>query len=122
MTPGWHITDQGGALILSRRATVRWDIRVEATLPTTLSGAGLSRRRLAQQIRQDMWRVLQSVRGFLPAVQISARATDHLIVAGGDLDGTQAPLSYMEGRIAELLADPVHIARWTSHARRRASA
>ena len=105
-------------LTVSRRTPPRWDIRVEAAL----SASNLSRRRLALQIRQDMWRALQSTRGFLPAVEVSEGGGLYHIAAGGDLDGTRAPKGHMEAKIADLLADPAHVNRWKTHAKRRVAA
>ena len=58
-------SDINGEYIMARRLPARFDLCVETTLPL------MSRRKLALQIRQDMWRVLQNLRGFLPAVSVT---------------------------------------------------
>lgn len=59
MTVRWHITRGVGELTLSRQLPARFDVVASTTLP---EGDPL---RLAHQIRQDMWRMLKRVRGFL---------------------------------------------------------
>ncbi|MEE4117794.1 MAG: DUF6497 family protein [Paracoccaceae bacterium] len=107
---GWHILREGDAVTVTRRLPLRWDVAAETALP----GAG--RLRVAQQVRQDLWRRLRRLRGFAPAVRV-ARADGGLAVrAGGRVDG---PLDRqgVEARIAELLADPAARARWLRCAR-----
>jgi hypothetical protein len=84
---------------------------------------------LAQQIRQDLWRALQSTRGFSPVVEVTS---DHsgqggapgairvMASAGGRLDVAQVPRAAMIAKIEALLADPANRARWHAHAARQA--
>jgi len=104
----WHITRTDDALTLSRRLPARFDLAVETTLP------GGDPVRLAHQIRQDMWRALQSLRGFAPAVEISAAGEGLRVRAGGQVAG-QVP-GNAAGRIAEVLDSPANRARWLRHA------
>jgi len=109
MSRGWHILREGGALTLARHLPVRFDIGVEAGFPR------MGRLRLAQQVRQDMWRALRSVRGFSPVVRVEEREEGLVLRAGGRLDGP-APRAALEARIAALLACPAHRARWRAYA------
>lgn len=106
----WHITRTDDALTLSRRLPVRFDLAAETTLP------GGDPLRLAHQIRQDMWRALQSLRGFAPAVEISAEGQGLRVRAGGQAAGP-VPANAAE-RVAAVLGCPANRARWLRHARR----
>jgi len=102
---GWHILrDDGGALTLCRRMPPRFDVMAETHLP------GGSALRLAHQIRQDLWRLLQRVRGFAPVVRLVPEADGWQVAAGGALAGR--PAHDTEARIAALLDSPAHRARW----------
>lgn len=107
----WHIDRTATALTLSRRARVRWDVAVEACFPPARKG------RLAHQIRQDMWRKLQSLRGFSPAVRVVEDGPHLRIVAGGDISARSFPRSRVEAQISELLTDPEKKERWLANAR-----
>lgn len=105
MTKGWHIDRDAGAVTVSRRVPVRFDLAVEARLP-----AARSLTRMAQQIRQDLWRGLRDLRGFAPAVRVERRPGGLLVRAGGQVDGPIPATA--RAQIADLLADPVRRARW----------
>jgi len=107
----WHV--QGDEpLVLTRRLPPRFDVVAEVRFPA------VPRRRLAHQIRQDLWRALQDVRGFSPVVGIR-RAGDALrIRAGGRIDAGPVPRDHVQARIATLLSDPVRRARWQRYAAR----
>ncbi|MEM8850981.1 MAG: hypothetical protein AAGE03_13225 [Pseudomonadota bacterium] len=108
---GWFERREGAVYGLTRRAPVRWDLRVEADLPE------MGRRRLAHAVRQDMWRMLRDLRGFVPAVEVTRRAEGLRLTAGGAVDG--AVPARAAARIAEMLADPVKRAAWARAARHR---
>jgi hypothetical protein len=107
---GWIISEQAGRLRIARQPNLRWDLKVRATFPIC------RRRRLGQQILQDMWRNLQDVRGFCPAVELWRDAD--LVVAdiGGDVQGRFAR-GWTEGRITDLVNDARLRARWERFAR-----
>lgn len=108
----WHIVKDGqGGLTLSRRLPARFDFAVEATLPAC------DPVRLAHQIRQDVWRKLQGLRGFLPVVEIVASGNKLCVRAGGSVQGS-VPAAHAEGLVSEILHDPKRRARWVMHARR----
>lgn len=106
----WHITRTDSSLTLSRRLPARFDVAAETVLP---AGDPL---RLAHQIRQDMWRRLQSLRGFSPVVEIAAEGQGFKVRAGGQVTG-RVP-SNAAGQIAEVLENPASRARWIRHAGR----
>lgn len=101
---GWHILREDGALTLARRLPVRFDLAVETRLPPA------RKLRIAQQVRQDMWRALRGLRGFAPAVTVREDGSGLRVIAGGQVDGPWPDDT--ELRIAELLASPRNRARW----------
>ncbi len=96
---------------MARHLPPRFDVRAETVL------AKADPLRLAHQIRQDMWRALQNMRGFSPVVRVETRAEDVKITAGGRVEG-RVPTNAAEG-IAEVLENPGNRARWLRHARLR---
>ena len=108
--PHWHIIREPDALTLARRLPVRFDICAVAELP---SGGLL---RMATQIRQDMWRALQHLRGFSPVVRVTRERNIIKAEAGGRVDTPTFPKAQAEAAIEEILANPVNLARWTRYA------
>ena len=108
----WHILREGATLTMTRSLPVRLDVFAETLLP---SG---SRLRLAQQVRQDMWRRLQGLRGFLPVVCVTQEGDMCRVVAGGRVDG-RFPKSQTEKAISDMLTDPQLRARWSAFAAHR---
>jgi hypothetical protein len=106
----WHEIDEDGALTLTRRVPVRFDLAVEGWLPEA------PRRRVAHRLRQDMWRELQALRGFAPAVSVW-RAAGGLRVRAGGAVAARCPRDAAEARIAALFEDPARVARWTGAGR-----
>ena len=102
----WHEIEEEGALTLTRRMPVRFDLAVEGWLPEA------SRRRVAHRLRQDMWRELQDLRGFAPAVKVWRVAGGLRVCAGGAVAARFARAA-AEARIAALFQDPARVARWT---------
>ena len=108
--PRWHMIRDETVLTLARQLPARFDVAATASLPP------LRRGRLAHLIRQDLWRALQSLRGFSPVVQVTTTPDGLSVTAGGRVSGpvTQAT----QTQIAALLADPHLRARWISNARK----
>lgn len=105
MGKGWHITKDAGQVTVSRQLPARFDVSASTQLP------GGDAARLAMQIRQDLWRDLQRLRGFSPVVQITNHADGHLNVqAGGRLMGRVS--ANLEVEILTVLEDPKNRARW----------
>jgi hypothetical protein len=109
----WHILKDEGALTLARRLPARFDVAVTAVIE---GGAGLRKSRIAAQVRQDMWRSLQNLRGFAPVVRVAERGEDLEITAGGTVAG-RFPKSDTEARIRALLDSQDHRIRWVRFAR-----
>ncbi|MEY8880977.1 hypothetical protein [Donghicola sp. XS_ASV15] len=108
----WHIVKDGqGGITLSRQLPARFDFAVAATVPACHPV------RLAHQVRQDMWRALQGLRGFLPVVEIVKDGNQMYIRAGGAVQGS-LPLAYVQGLVSQILHDPKRRARWIMHAGR----
>jgi len=108
---GWHIVKRSDGLTLARRLPARFDFAAEAAFPE------VHMRRLAQQIRQDLWRLLQNLRGFSPVVDVARLGEGLWAKAGGQ---AQAPWpKHTEEQVATLLLDPVKRARWVRYARDR---
>ena len=103
---GWHTHETEGELILARRWPARFDLSVETRLPPVGRKA-----RLAHQVRQDLWRALQSLRGFSPCVSVREVDGATLLRAGGQLD-TSAPRALAEARLAAVLHDDDNRRRW----------
>lgn len=102
---GWHILREGPVLTLARRLPVRFDLVAEADF------APGRRLRLASQIRQDMWRKLQGLRGFSPVVEVTQTEIGLHVRAGGALPKGPNP-AYAVSQLETLLADPALRARW----------
>lgn len=113
MADRWHILRDHDGLTLARTCPPRFDIWADTVLPLA------DPLRLAHQIRQDMWRALQKVRGFSPVVRITADTAQVHIRAGGRIDGVVPARA--SGRIADVLENPVNRDRWIRHATRRSS-
>lgn len=106
----WHITREDGGLVLSRQVPPHFDVAASVGLPAA------DPLRLAHQIRQDMWRAVQNVRGFSPVVKIEAQGEGLLVTAGGRVAG-RVP-GNLASEIRAVLEDESKRSRWLRHARR----
>ena len=102
----WHILRDENVLTLARRLPVRFDLSAQTVLP---DGARL---KVAHQVRQDMWRALQGLKGFSPVVQVARTAAGLEVTAGGQVSGP-VPRAHAEAQIADLLENPKNRARWS---------
>ena len=102
---GWIIQKTSEGVLVCRRLPARFDLSVEAYFPLCRMG------RLAHQIRQDMWRALQNLRGFMPIVEVT-RARDHLIVRAEGQLNCVAHIAFANERLCALLTDQDLRARW----------
>lgn len=108
MSTRWHILRDEASWTLSRQLPVRWDLQAEVLLPMCHPI------RLMHQVRQDVWRALQGMRGFAPVVALTVAGDGWRVTAGGAALGTVAPV--WSERLMAVLSDPAHQARWVRHA------
>ncbi len=101
----WHILREGDVLTMARRLPVRLDLSVNTRLPDG------SRLRVAQQVRQDVWRALQNLRGFAPVVRVERCGSGLHVTAGGQVEGVFSK-AHAEAKIAQVLENPEKRARW----------
>lgn len=95
---------------MARQVPPRFDVAVSVEFPPA------EPLRLAQQIRQDMWRAAQAVRGFSPVVKVEAQGDSLLVTAGGRVAG-RVP-GNLASEIKAVLEDEARRSRWLRHARR----
>ncbi len=110
---GWHILTDAEGLTLARRLPVRWDVWAEAIFPIVRP------LRLAQQVRQDLWRLLARQRGFSPVIRVTTGGDGLVLRAGGQVAGPVP--SATSDHIAGLLADPDRRQRWIAHSMPKAT-
>lgn len=96
--------------MLARRLPARFDVAVD----TRLALAG--RLRVAQQVRQDLWRSLQGQRGFSPVVEVIAEPDGLAVRAGGRIESARFDRAVLEARIADVLEAPAKRRRWVMRA------
>ncbi|MBM7069568.1 hypothetical protein [Actibacterium sp. 188UL27-1] len=110
MASHWHILRDGAVVIVTRQLPPRFDVMAQTELPDA------GRLKIAQQVRQDMWRLLQKLRGFSPVVSVERHAAGLTVRAGGR---AMHPFhrTTLEAQLAELLAEPERRARWLRHAK-----
>lgn len=111
----WHILKDDQSVTVARRVPARFDVVSEAKLPLG------DKLRVAQQVRQDLWRALQNQTGFSPVVEVRESDGALSIRAGGQCDRKIARQT-VESRIADLLNDASKRARWVRFAQRRGGA
>lgn len=109
----WHTSRDGDTITVSRKRTAQFDLAEVTFLP----GEGLARGLVAHQIRQDMWRKLQRLRGFCPAVRVTTQPGGVAVLAGGAVEGPVTDRA--RSQLADLLGDPALRERWVSNARKR---
>lgn len=109
MANRWHILREGATLTVTRHLPVRFDVVASARFPR------VRRLRLAHQVRQDMWRALQRVRGFSPVVEVTEIRGELTLRAGGRAEKPFNATS-IEAKIADLLCDPGLRRRWIAQA------
>lgn len=114
------VEDQTPDGLLVRRAAVpdRWDIAVARDWPVgPLGDRAKVCRRVARQIRQDVWRAIQATRGFSPRILVAFTENQLYITAGGVLVNGRAPPGLAD-RIAGVLDKPDNRRRWVRFAAR----
>ncbi len=102
----WHILREGATVTVTRRLPVRYDVGLTSVLRRCDRPL-----RLAQQVRQDLWRAVRDLRGFAPAVTVRMTEAGAEITAGGRVEGP-LPRAQVEAAIREMLDDRARQARW----------
>ena len=101
----WHIRSDGDTLTLARGNRARLDVAAQTCLPDA------GRARIAHQVRQDMWRALQGVRGFSPVVQVRREADRLHVTAGGQISGPFVR-AHIEDLIRSVLENRLYSSFW----------
>ena len=96
---GWGMQKISGAFLICHYISVRFDLSVETHF------LYLRFRLLASQIREDMWKAIQNLCGFLPAIEIKKGTDDLSVLAGGRLN-CPVHITLVEVRLRKLLHDP----------------
>lgn len=104
----WHILRDGDALTVCRHVPPRFDFAARTLLPRA------NPLRLAHQIRQDLWRALQSLRGFSPVVALVPEGEQWSVTAGGR--AARAVPASVIACAQDVLTDADNRARWLRHA------
>ncbi len=104
----WHIHQTADSYTLARHWPPRFDVQATSVFPP------LRADKLARQVRQDMWRALQSLRGFSPVVKIQNELHGTMVTAGGRVAGRVPPGT--DQQIKAILDDPRLRARWSNWA------
>lgn len=105
---------RAGAGALRGEASVRDGWRAEA------ADAPRFRRRLAHQVRRDLWRALRRVRGFAPVVRVEGPEAGRVTVQAGGRLAAPGAEAQVRAAAAALLADEALRGRWTAFAAREA--
>ncbi|MEM6624356.1 MAG: hypothetical protein AAF674_19195 [Pseudomonadota bacterium] len=118
----WSLThDAGRTHLVARGIPDRWDIWAAAVWTADLPADPLSpqvRARLAHQIRQDIWRAAQRVRGFVPRVTLE-QTDGHLTIRAGGTITTDTPCpAGLTDALAAILQNDKNRRRWMTHATR----
>lgn len=108
MSARWHILREADSVTLARHLPPRLELAVQTTLPR------VNPVRLAHQIRQDLWRSLQSLRGFSPVVRLDPVEGGWAVTAGGRAPQPIADAVF--ARAQAVLDDTSNRARWVRHA------
>lgn len=108
MPNSWIIETSDAHVLVTRRKPVRWDVVARAEFPRCHA------LRLAHQIRQDMWRELQRIKGFCPAVEVTL-GDRFQVRAGGRVARHVHPQA--NGWVQALLTSESHRRRWLAYAR-----
>lgn len=111
MRSKWHISRSPERLVLSRSGFEHFDVSAQTRLPLC------ARARLAHQIRQDIWRSLQNLRGFSPVIEVRNEGQTLRVTAGGQIRVSPFPKAQIESKLASLLADRQTRMRWIQNAK-----
>ena len=110
----WHVRSEGETLTLARGKRARLDVAACTSLPDA------GRAKIAHQVRQDMWRALQHLKGFSPVVKVRREAGELHVTAGGEVSG-RYQREHVEWVIQGVLDNPERRTRWLNYARHKSA-
>ncbi len=110
----WQVVREGGSVRLHRPGAGVMDVSVVSVFPNCLRPIVL-----AHEVRKDLWRMLQRLRGFSPVVAVAPCADGWRVTAGGQVRSAVWPRVQTERQLRDLLDDPARRRRWIAHARVR---
>ena len=111
----WFHKQLGDAYFIAKRFPLSFDLLAETNFPVCRPKI------LALQIRQDMRRLLQNLRGFLPAVEVRVSVFCMHVRAGGQLT-CSVHVQSAQFKLQNMLDDPVYRKRWKDYATLRRGA
>lgn len=111
---GWHIQRDETGVTIARHLPAQFDLCGETALRVARP---VSRTRIAHQVRQDLWRALQHLRGFSPVVQVGQGDGLLTIRAGGRLSAATSQTAALR-QLHAVLDDAANQQRWINHAGR----
>ncbi|MBY8974555.1 hypothetical protein KHP62_01975 [Rhodobacteraceae bacterium NNCM2] len=116
----WTVIEAEGVCLLAPDGVAPgWDLMAEARFPLGHPASARLRRRIAHQVRQDIWRAVRRLRGFRPVVRVETAGGQVAIRAGGRLMGGRASAADT-GRIADVIDNKNNQRRWMAHAAKAA--
>ena len=111
----WFHKQLGDTYFIAKRFPLSFGLLAETNFPV------FRPKILAWQIRQDMWRLLQNLRGFLPAVEVRVNVFCMHVRAGGQLT-CSVHVQSAQINLQNMLDDPVYRKRWKDYATLRRGA
>lgn len=111
MAKRWVMLRDDDHVLLGRAGRLRFDLCQTVELPHLRPEA------LAHEVRKDVWRALQRLRGFSPVIRVTRVIDGVRLEAGGHLDRPSNVNATDLARLSAVIDDPAHRARWIQHAR-----
>ncbi len=112
----WALIEDGTETVLVPQGIApAWDVAVDRAWPGPVTAR--ARRRIARQVRQDVWRAARGVRGFVPVIRVAGEDMLEIRAGGRLLAGGNAP-ERLTGAITAIVDDTKNRRRWMGHARR----
>ncbi|MEM6438495.1 MAG: hypothetical protein AAF763_02190 [Pseudomonadota bacterium] len=117
---GWAVSERVGATEVARRGAeaLRVEVFARDGWAAEAGEAARFRRRLAHQVRRDLWRALRRVRGFAPVVRVEGPEAGRVTVEAGGRLARSGAEAQVRAAAAALLADLALRRRWTAFAAR----
>ena len=104
----WFHKQLGDTYFIAKRFPLSFDLLAETNFPVCWP------KTLAFQIRQDICRLMQNLRGFLPAVEVIGNVFCMHVRAGGQLT-CSVHVQSAQINLQNMLDDPVYRKRWKDY-------